>query len=57
MEKLKQEFEEKFCYEMMNLDGKNRHHYINPRVADKPQIIIEWIASKIKGKKMENRQK
>ena len=49
MGKLKQEFEEKFCYEMMDLDGKNRHHYITPRVADKPQIIIEWIASKIKG--------
>ena len=48
MKELKKEFEEKFCYEMMNLDKTNRHHYINPRVADNPQIIINWFESKLK---------
>ena len=43
MEELKKIFHEKFCYEMMNFDGSNRHFYIMPTVVDKPQIIIDWI--------------
>ena len=40
-------FKEKFCYEMMNFDHTNRHHYIRPDVVEKPQLIIDWIQQQV----------
>jgi len=49
MEDIKKEFEGKFCHQMMNLDGSNKHYVIDPIVIDSPQFIIDWIEQKIKG--------
>jgi hypothetical protein len=45
---IEKEFKEKFCYERMDFDGRNRHHYINPTVVEKPQLIIDFINAQIK---------
>lgn len=44
---IEKEFKEKFCYERMDFDGRNRHHYINPTVVEKPQLIIDWIEQQV----------
>lgn len=45
---IENDFKEKFCYEMMNLDHTNRHYYIRPDVVEKPQLIIDWIKQQVK---------